>query len=515
MAGKSKTSRTPTGSAPEPAGGPATVPDLDEFRSLAGVANTIPVYREIAADLDTPVSAFLKLHRGRTGFLLESVEGGEHVGRYSFFGTDPLLRLRTAEGRLVVRRRDGSETEIEGDPLDALAAVLERYRLAGAARLAGFTGGFVGYLSYDLVRHIEDLPVDTSDDLGVADVAGMVVGDFILFDNVTHTMKVVSVAHIDDGADVDDAYRQAVERIDSTVDALRSRSAELPGPFAESYVRPESNLTPEQYGRSVERAREYIRAGDIIQVVLSQRFSAPQSSHPFSVYRALRTINPSPYMFYLELEEETVVGASPEVMVRVDGEKVQVRPIAGTIRRGSDDQEDRRLVEQMRVDPKERAEHVMLLDLGRNDIGRVARIGTVSVDSEMEIEQYSHVSHIVSRVSGTLRADAGRIDAFRATFPAGTLSGAPKVRAMEIIEELEPTRRGVYGGAVGHIDFGGDLDTCIAIRTVLFKDGLVHVQAGAGIVADSDPVREQAECEAKARGVLLALEQAVALEHDG
>lgn len=494
-----------------------SVPSFEAFAALANDYNTIPVYREIAADLDTPVSAFLKLHRGGRGFLLESVEGGDRWGRYSFFATDPLMTLRAVDGRLEARNRDGSVDTLDGDPIEALARVIEPFRLAPVDGLRGFVGGFVGYLAYDVVRCIEALPVDTRDDLGVADIAGMIADCFIVFDNVTHTMKIVRLARIEeqdrgDHASLEHAYRNAVAAIEATVEHLRSATPSLPEPLDREYEPPQSNMTREDYGRAVERAREYIRAGDIIQVVLSQRFSGPLCSHPFSVYRALRTVNPSPYMFYLDLGDEVVVGSSPEVMVKVEGRRATVRPIAGTIRRGTDEEEDRQLVEKMLADPKEQAEHIMLLDLGRNDLGRVAVTGSVRVDEQMAVERYSHVHHIVSNVSGTLREDAGRFDAFRATFPAGTLSGAPKVRAMEIIEELEPTRRGVYGGAVGHVDFDGNLDTCIAIRTVVIKDGKVHVQAGAGIVADSIPEQEQAECEAKARAVLLALERAVALE---
>ncbi|MFT4572266.1 MAG: anthranilate synthase component 1, partial [Candidatus Binatia bacterium] len=312
--------------------------------------------------------------------------------------------------------------------------------------------------------------------------------------------------------DIDASYERASTAIERTVVQLQQARPVAPQASAVAFEVPESNLTPAQYGEAVERCREYIRAGDIIQVVISQRFEQRLASHPFSIYRALRTINPSPYMFYLDLGQETVVGASPEMMVEVRDDRASVRPIAGTIRRGADPAEDEALVERLLADPKEQAEHIMLLDLGRNDIGRVAKIGSVAVDEEMTVERYSHVHHIVSHVSGTLRPDCDRFDAFRATFPAGTLSGAPKVRAMEIIEEIEETRRGVYGGAVGYIDFGANMDTCIAIRTVFIKDGRAYVQAGAGIVADSDPAAEQAECLAKARAMMLALEKAVELE---
>lgn len=495
----------------------AQVPDFATFRELSASADTVPVYREIAADLDTPVSAFLKLHSRGQGFLLESVEGGDRWGRYSVLASEPLMTLRIRGGRIELRHRDGrSETRSgpDGTPLAALESLLAPFRAARVEGLSRFAGGFVGYLAYDVVRSIERLPATTKDDLGVADIAGVIADTFILFDNVTHTMKVVALAHTEAGVTLESAYEAAVARIDAVIERLRTAPARPPRGISKEYRPPASNLTPGQYAAAVERAREYIRAGDIIQVVLSQRFEQRLSSHPFSIYRALRTINPSPYMFYLDLGEEVVVGASPEVMVKVEGKEVSVRPIAGTIRRGSDDEEDARLVREMLADPKEQAEHIMLLDLGRNDVGRVAETGSVRVAEQMTVERYSHVNHIVSHVTGRLREGQTRFDAFRATFPAGTLSGAPKVRAMEIIEELEQTRRGVYGGAVGYFDFGENLDTCIAIRTVVVKHDTAYVQAGAGIVADSDPAREQAECEAKARGVLLALERAARMERE-
>jgi len=491
----------------------SATPSFGAFCGLARQgANTIPVYREIAADLDTPVSAFLKLHRGGSGFLLESVEGGDRWGRYSVLGSDPLMRIQAVGGCTIARHRGGDEQRFEGDPIDTLAGLLRPFRPAAVEGLARFGGGFVGYLSYDLVRTIERLPIDTVDDLGVADVRGLVADNFILFDNVAHTMKVVSLAQVDAAGSLEAAYKDALEAIESTVEALARKKPSVPAVTPRSFSEPRSNLSPEEYGHGVERARDYIRAGDVIQVVLSQRYAQPLCTHPFSVYRALRTVNPSPYMFYLDLGDEVVVGASPEMMVKVSGREMSVRPIAGTIRRGRDDEEDRDLVERMLADPKERAEHIMLLDLGRNDVGRVAEIGSVSIVEQMTVERYSHVNHIVSHVNGRLRDDADRFAAFRAAFPAGTLTGAPKVRAMEIIEELETTRRGVYGGAVGYIDLDGNLDTCIAIRTILVKNDTVYLQVGAGIVADSDPLREQQECEAKARGMLVALERAAAME---
>lgn len=490
-------------------------PNLQEFEGLvAEGATTVPVYREIPADTDSPVSAFLKIHRGGQGFLLESVEGGERWGRYSVLGSGPLMSLRAKEGRLRVDRRDGGAEEITGDPLDCLARVLEPFRPADTGLPERFSGGFVGYLAYDLVRSIERLPSDTVDDLGMADIAGLVADTFLIFDNVTHVIKVVGLAVADGSADLASVYQGACDRVEETIARLAGPVPLLPPAPAGTGGPLVSEIGEAGYCRSVEQAREYIRAGDIIQVVLSQRYSQPSAIHPFNAYRALRNINPSPYMYYLDLGTEVIVGASPELMVKVEDRDVAVRPIAGTIRRGRDEAEDRRLVAQMLADPKEQAEHVMLLDLARNDVGRVAETGSVSVDERMTVERYSHVNHIVSHVAGRLRPDRDRFDAFRATFPAGTLSGAPKVRAMEIIEELEPTRRGVYGGAVGYIDFGVNLDTAIAIRTLLFKDGKTHLQVGAGIVADSDPEREQAECEAKAKGLLVTLEEAADMEQE-
>ncbi len=490
-------------------------PSRGDFERLvkAGVT-TVPVYREIPAGQDTPVSAFLKIHRGGPGFLLESVEGGERWGRYSVLGSDPLMGLRAKDGRLSVRYRDGAREEFEGDPLGCLARVLEPFMPAETGSLARFGGGFVGYLAYDLVRTIERLPAATVDDLDMGDIAGLVADNFLLFDNTTHQIRIVSLAVADGSDDPGRIYERALARIEENVGRLSGPPPAQAAAVAGEAETPVSDLSPAEYCRSVERAKEYIKAGDIIQVVLSQRYSQPLSAHPFSAYRALRRINPSPYMYYLELGEEVIVGASPEVMVKVEGREVAVRPIAGTIRRGRDEEEDRRLVAKMLADPKEQAEHVMLLDLGRNDVGRIAETGSVRVSERMTVERYSHVNHIVSQVCGTLRKGCDRFDAFRATFPAGTLSGAPKVRAMEIIEELEHTRRGVYGGAVGYIDLGANMDTAIAIRTLLFKGGTTYLQVGAGIVADSDPEREQAECEHKAAGLLLALEEARAMERE-
>jgi anthranilate synthase component 1 len=488
------------------------VPDLEGFRRLAAEANTVPVYREIAADLDTPVSAFLKLHAEGQGFLLESVEGGDRWGRYSILGSDPLMTLRAKDGVMTVTRRDGGTETLDGDPVDSLRKVLAPFRPAPVAGLSRFAGGFVGYLSYDLVRTVERLPDKNPDDLGVADVRGLIADHFVLFDNVTHTMKVVSLAVLKDKENIDEAYARAAAAVDRTVDRLRNSAVKLPVPGSAKPQKPVSNCTPDEYADIVRACKEYIAAGDIFQVVPSQRFEAPLATHPFSIYRALRTINPSPYMFYLDLGDEVAAGASPEVMVKVDQGRVSVRPIAGTVRRGATPEEDEALVAGMMADPKEQAEHIMLVDLGRNDIGRVADVGTVKVEERMVVERYSHVHHIVSLVTGRLRAGMDCLDAFRATFPAGTLSGAPKIRAMEVIDEVEKTRRGLYGGAVGYIDFYGNLDTCIAIRTVLVKNGKTYVQVGAGIVADSVPEKEQAECVAKSGAMMAALAHAAEIE---
>ncbi len=511
------------------------VPSLDEFRRLAAGANTIPVYREIAADLDTPVSAFLKLHPSNgqgalpvqkpqgalpvekpqgslpvqkpQGFLLESVEGGDRWGRYSLLGTNPLMTLRARGGLLTVTRRDGVTEKIDGDPVEGLRKVLAPFKPARVPGLSRFAGGFVGYLSYDLVRTVEKLPATTTDDLECADLAGIIADNFVLFDNVTHTMKVVSLAVLADHANIDDAYASAAYAVERGVERLRTTRAPMPTPRAEGPQKPVSNCTPAEYADAIEKCLEYIAAGDIFQVVVSQRLEAPLATHPFSIYRALRTINPSPYMFYLDLGDEIATGSSPEVMVKVEDGRVTVRPIAGTIRRGATPEEDEALVARMLADPKEQAEHIMLVDLGR-----VAAIGSVRVTERMVVERYSHVNHIVSLVAGKLRQGMDCLDAFRATFPAGTLSGAPKVRAMEVIEEVEKTRRGLYGGAVGYVDFFGNLDTCIAIRTVLVKNDRTYVQVGAGIVADSVPEREQAECGEKSAAMMAALAYAAEIE---
>jgi len=487
----------------------ALTPSRAEFLRQARQASLVPIYREILADCETPVSAFLKIARGSHAFLLESVEGGEKWGRYSFLGTDPALVVTARGAEVRIDRRDGSQQrERTRDPLATLRQLLYRYRPGAVTGLPRFHGGAVGYLGYDAVRYFERLPASLDDDLGLPEMHLLVPDVVLVFDRMTHTIKVIANVMLDEGVDPGAAYSAAAGRIDETVECLARGTVVAPrAPVHPKVSEPKSetsNMTPAEYCRIVERAKEHIRAGDVIQVVLSQRFEMPLRVAPFDIYRRLRVLNPSPYMFFLQLGEVALAGASPEVMARVEGSEITVRPIAGTRPRGRTDEEDLAFERELREDPKERAEHIMLVDLGRNDVGRVAKVGSVQVTERMIIERYSHVMHLVSNVRGTLAPGSDCYDAFRATFPAGTLSGAPKVRAMEIIEELEGVRRGVYGGAVGYFGFSGNMDTCIAIRTAVAVGDRLFVQAGAGIVADSDPEREHRESVNKAEAVFSA-----------
>ncbi|CAH2031594.1 anthranilate synthase component I [Trichlorobacter ammonificans] len=482
-------------------------PDFAEFSRLAGTGNLVPVYREIMADMDTPVTAFRKIDDGCRSFLLESIEGGEKWGRYSFLGSNPSLVVRSRGDRVEVLENGTLTTSTCEDPTRVVREIIGRYRPVEVAGLPRFCGGAVGCLGYDMVRHFECLPAENADTIGAWDSWFMVTDSLLVFDSVKQKIQVVANAFLDAATTPEDAYRQAVERIEALVAKLRRplehRSETAPAEAAVAFA---SNMTREQFEESVERAKEYVRAGDIIQVVLSQRFSGSLTVDPFDVYRVLRTLNPSPYLFFLRMDDTVVTGASPEVMVRKEGTHVELRPIAGTRPRGATPEEDARLAEELLADPKERAEHVMLVDLGRNDLGRVCRSGSVEVSELMVIERYSHVMHIVSNVRGELEGERDAFDLVRATFPAGTLSGAPKIRAMEIIDELEPVRRGIYGGAVGYVSFSGNMDLAIAIRTLVVKDGQVHLQAGAGIVADSDPAAEWQETVNKAMAVRRAIE---------
>ncbi|MBI2860798.1 MAG: anthranilate synthase component I [Chloroflexi bacterium] len=470
-------------------------PSLDEVRKLHRRGNLVPVYREITADLETPVSAFLKIARGDYSFLLESVEGGERLARYSFIGTEPSLVLSTGGNEAV-------------DPLLMIEQHFLPFRPVPVAGLPRFHGGMVGYLSYEVARYFERLPSPERDTLDLPESLMMLADTLLVFDHLTHKIKVVAHVHIN--GDVETAYAGACRRIDALVDRLGHPVPAQPAAPGPSGHPVESNLSQSDFEAIVERAKEYIYAGDIIQAVLSLRLSRRTSASPFAIYRALRSINPSPYMYYLHLKDFHIVGASPELLVRVEDGVVSNHPIAGTRPRGKDPGQDQALEEELKNDEKERAEHIMLVDLGRNDIGRISEPGTVEVTQLMDIERYSHVMHLVSHVQGRLRKGLSQFDALRASFPAGTVSGAPKIRAMEIIAGLEPDKRGPYSGAVGYFDFSGNLDTAIAIRTFVIKDGVAYVQAGAGIVADSVPEREYQECLNKAQALLAAIKQAEA-----
>jgi len=483
-------------------------PDFDTFNGLSRQGNLIPVYREIMADMDTPVSAFKKLDDGRFSFLLESIEGGEKWGRYSFLGSTPSLIVRS-RGNVVETIENGQLTSrIAEDPLHYIRKTLSRFTPVEVEGLPRFFGGAVGYMGYDMVRHFEHLPTGKPAQLDAYDAYFLVTDTIVIFDTMSQKIKVVSNAHIEGDTSPEEAYRKATENIDAIVGRLRMPLRDCTAPASGMTVQLHSNVTQAEFEASVERAKEYVRSGDIIQVVLSQRFSGNLSADPFDIYRVLRTLNPSPYMFFLRLDDTVIAGASPEVMVRKEGQRVELRPIAGTRPRGGTIEEDARLADELLADPKERAEHVMLVDLGRNDLGRVCSTGSVNVSELMVIERYSHVMHIVSNVQGELSPGRDAFDLVRATFPAGTLSGAPKVRAMEIIDELEPLRREVYGGAVGYFSFSGNMDLAITIRTLVIKDGKVHLQAGAGIVADSNPTAEWQETVNKGMAVMKAIELA-------
>ena len=472
----------------------AVAPSMAEVRELAGEYNLVPLHRTFIADTETPVSAFLKLRAlapTEPAFLLESADQGQRVGRYSFIGVRPrdVLRWSLADG---------------GDPYAVADQAVARYRQAPLDDLPPFAGGAVGFFGYDLVRTVEPLAEPNPDVLGLPDMALMLSDVLVVFDHLKHTVTVLAHVHV--GDDLPREYAEAQSAIAEVCDAL---AGPVPATVPRSAPRPvpafESNMPRERFEAMVARVIEYIYAGDAFQVVPSQRWSAPIEQEAFSIYRGLRTINPSPYMYFLDFGDFQVAGASPEPLLTVTGRHVSTRPIAGTRPRGSSDEQDRLIAAELLEDEKERAEHVMLVDLGRNDLGRVSEYGSVTVDQLMAVETYSHVMHIVSSVSGRLREDVGAMDALRSVLPAGTLSGAPKVRAMQIIDELEPVKRGGYGGAVGYLSYGGDLDTCIHIRTLVVKDGVAHVQAGGGTVADAKPDYEFRESVAKAQAVMRAV----------
>ncbi len=487
-------------------------PSFDEFKQKAKKGNLIPVYREILADMETPVSAFLKIDDGKHSFLLESMEGGEKWARYSFLGSRPSVTVK-AFGRNVEVVRNGktSRTSFDRDPLELVKNLLRDYVPVPDPSLPRFFGGAVGFMGYDVVRYFEELPVREKAGLDLPDVFFMITDTLIIFDNLTHRIKVVSNAHVN-GSSAAAVYKEATAKIDALVKRIKSNRSSKFG-VRSSGKKPKayaltSNFTQRQYEQAVLAAKEYIKAGDIFQVVPSQRFQRPISIEPYEIYRALRLINPSPYMYFLRCGTATVVGASPEVMVRLEDGRIDLRPIAGTRRRGATEEEDKSLAEELLADPKERAEHIMLVDLGRNDVGRVSEPGSVNVSELMVIERYSHVMHIVSNVRGKLSDGRDAYDVVRACFPAGTVSGAPKIRAMQIIDELEPTKRGPYAGAVGYFGFSGNMDTCITIRTLVVKDKVAYIQAGGGVVADSDPAAEYQETVNKAKAMMRAVEMA-------
>ena len=487
------------------------IPEFKEFSRLARSATLVPVVKSVSADLLTPVSAFLSIAENEPhAFLLESVERGEQIGRYTFLGARPYMRLR-ARGSAIEIERGRKRERRDGNVFQVMKELLGEHRPAAISGLPPFTAGAVGYFSYDMVRQLEKIGDQAKDDLSLPDCELMFFDRLLAFDHLRHQIHIVAAADVSR-----ENPRHAYERAVRDIAALERKLAAglRPAMWRKAAknnlgkLKIHTGTTRAEFLRSVERCKEYIAAGDIFQVVLSQRLDFIPGIEPFNLYRALRQVNPSPYLYFLRMGETQILGSSPEMLVRVTGRKLEYRPIAGTHPRGRDEAEDLRLEEQMRNDEKERAEHVMLVDLGRNDLGRVSEYGSVKVKDLMYVERYSHVMHLVSALEGTLRKDLGALDAFAACFPAGTLSGAPKVRAMQIIEELEPVRRGIYGGSVLYADFAGNLDSCIGIRTMLMQGKHAYLQAGAGIVADSDPAREFEESMNKAQALLRAVEMA-------
>ncbi|MFC1667520.1 anthranilate synthase component I [Candidatus Omnitrophota bacterium] len=480
-------------------------PSKKEFVRLAKRFNVIPVYREILADLLTPVSSYLKV-KSNHSYLLESVEGEEKMARFSFIGIEPSIIFRAKCNSVELIKSGKRKIFFTDSPLKEIAKIMDGFKAARVRGLPRFSGGLVGYMGYDMVRAFEDLPDENTDDLKVADCIFMMADSHIIFDHSTHKIKVVVNAYVDSRQGV---HEEAIKKIDSIIESLnKPPKRQLTGAKKKKAHKIESNFTRRGFENSVKKAKKYIRSGDIIQAVLSQRFSTTLNCDPLDVYRALRSLNPSPYMYYLNFGNIKMIGSSPELLVRCENDKVETRPIAGTRPRGKDEKEDKILEKELLQDVKERAEHVMLVDLGRNDIGRVSKPGSVKVSDFMFIEKYSHVMHIVSNCVGRLAKDKNAYDVLKAAFPAGTVAGAPKIRAMEIIDELENTKRGPYAGAVGYFSFSGNMDTCINIRTILVKGDKAFIQAGAGIVADSIPSREYQETVNKAKAMIKAIEVA-------
>ncbi len=484
---------------------------LDQFRQYAGEGNLVPLYREILADYETPVSAFAKIDHGPSAYLLESIEGGEKWARYSFLGSgSPVVVYEDRGDLLVIQGTRKKRISSRGAPLERLREMMEGYRPVTVPDLPPFVGGAVGYLSYDMVRTFEDLAARKKDLLNLPDFAFLLTDTMLIFDNVAHKIKVVATAHVRAKGErgIKAAYRSATERIERIITMLKRPLRRTRPHRRRRPVTFTANMSKADFEKMVMRTKEYIRAGDIVQAVVSQRWEANVQASPLQLYRALRVVNPSPYMYYLRIAGVELVGSSPETLVRCEKRVISLRPIAGTRRRGVTAEEDQEMERRLLADEKERAEHVMLVDLGRNDVGRVAKPGSVTVDSLMHVERYSHVMHIVSNVTGQLDDSKTSYDVLRACFPAGTVSGAPKIRAMQIIDELEPTRRGPYAGAVGYFSFSGNMDMCINIRTVVVKNHQAFIQAGAGIVADSNPEHEYEETCNKAQAMFKAVELA-------
>jgi anthranilate synthase component 1 len=485
------------------------IPSFSDFKQLATQGNLIPIYEEVHFDSETPISAFRKIDDKKFSFLLESAAGGEKWGRYSFLGSSSACLFRSkGEEFEIIKNGEVFQKGKEKDPLRVLESFLKIYHPVLHDFLPRFFGGAVGYINYDMVRSFEKIPELLPQDLDLYDCYFIITDTLVVFDNVKQKVKVISNVFLDGQQSLKEAYQEVQEKIERIITQLQGHAFPFreKRSFSPSHLR--SNFSREDFIKVVERATEYIKAGDIIQVVLSQRFSTKVRCQPFDIYRVLRSINPSPYLFFLKMEDVTLLGASPEVMVRLEGDQIELRPLAGTRRRGRTQKEDLEMERGLLADEKEKAEHIMLVDLGRNDVGRVAEIGSVKVTELMGVERYSHVMHMVSNIQGTLAPGKNAFDVFRAAFPAGTVTGAPKIRAMEIIEELEPVQRGPYAGAVGYFSFSGDMDTCITIRSVLIKNGRAYVQAGAGIVADSVPEKEYEETLNKAQAIFKAIQQA-------
>ncbi len=483
-------------------------PSFSEFEQMSRQGNLIPVYQELLADIETPVSAYLKIRDNSYSYLLESAEGGNRWGRYSFIGCEPFLTVLSRDNEVEVREEEGKSTIKNVDnPIHVLRDLSKRFKPVVLKELPPFQGGLVGYVNYDLIRKWERLPQISPAESDMPELIFIACRRIIVFDHFTHLMKVIAFTFIKDGTDLKEAYILARDDIDSTIEKLRQPVPAVPSDSRLSISELRSNFRKEAFEEAVKKAKDYIVAGDIIQVVISQRFSGEIKGEVFLLYRRLRSINPSPYMFYLDFGDIKFIGASPEILARLTDRKIELRPIAGTRPRGSTDEEDLALEKELLADPKERAEHIMLVDLGRNDAGRVAVPGSVNVPALMQVERFSHVMHIVSRVEGILREDKDSFDLFMSSFPAGTVTGAPKIRAMEILGELEPGARGPYAGAVGYFAFSGNMDFCITIRTITIIKKSLSIQAGAGIVADSSPAEEYRETLRKAGAMFKAIEE--------